>query len=171
MPNHVHLVAVPSTEGGLSAAIGQAHKRYADILNKRMAWSGHLWEQRFGSIVMDEVHLLAAVRYVELNPVRARITESAKSYRWSSARAHLEGIEDDLVETWPLTNLVDNWDTYLNAGLSQSEADQLRKHEKTGLPMGAENFILALEQRTGLSLRPKKLGRKPLSAKYGKRSL
>jgi len=68
MPNHVHLVAVPSTSGALAAAIGEAHRRYTRGVNFRQGWRGHLWQGRFASYVMDETHLLAAVRYVEMNP-------------------------------------------------------------------------------------------------------
>ena len=69
MPNHVHLVAVPSSEGGLRRAIGEAHRRYTRRVNFREGWRGHLWQGRFASFVMDESYLLAAARYVELNPV------------------------------------------------------------------------------------------------------
>ena len=56
----------------MSQAIGEAHRRYTLRINRREKWTGHLWQGRFGSYVMDERHLVAAVRYVELNPVRAR---------------------------------------------------------------------------------------------------
>lgn len=63
MPNHVHFIAVPAAE---------AHRRYARRVNEREGWTGHFWQARFGSSALDEAHLLQAVRYVELNPVRAR---------------------------------------------------------------------------------------------------
>jgi putative transposase len=74
MPNHVHLIAVPETEDGLRRAIGEAHRRYTRRVNFRQRWRGHLWQGRFASFVMDESYLLAAARYVELNPVRVRWT-------------------------------------------------------------------------------------------------
>ncbi len=70
MPNHVHLIAVPRTEQGLRRAIGEAHRRYTRRINFREKWRGYLWQGRFASFIMDEPYLLAAARYVELNPVR-----------------------------------------------------------------------------------------------------
>jgi putative transposase len=96
MPNHVHLVAVPETAEGLARAIGQAHRQHALMVNAREGWSGHLWQERFASFVMDESYLMAAVRYVELNPVRAGLTPFAEDYPWSSARAHLH-LADDIL--------------------------------------------------------------------------
>src|SRR5216684_9028316 len=105
MPNHVHLIAVPASENGLRQGIGEAHRRYTRRINFRERWRGHLWQGRFASFVMDEPYLLAAARYVELNPVRARLAERAGDWRWSSARAHLDGRDDALVRVAPLLAL------------------------------------------------------------------
>jgi len=75
MPNHVHLVAVPETLEGLSRAIGEAHRRYTRHVNFREGWRGHLWQERFASFVMDQDHLLTAMRYIELNPVKAGLVD------------------------------------------------------------------------------------------------
>jgi len=64
MPNHTHLIAVPRTEEGMRKAIGEAHRRYARMINFREGWRGYLWQGRFSSFVMDERYLLAAVRYI-----------------------------------------------------------------------------------------------------------
>jgi len=82
MPNHVHWIVVPKTEDGLRRAIGEAHRRYTRRVNFREQWRGHLWQGRFASFVLDEPHLLACARYVELNPVRARLTAAPSKYRW-----------------------------------------------------------------------------------------
>ena len=71
MPNHVHLILVPADESGLRAALADAHRRYSRRVNFREGWRGYLWQGRFASVAMDEAHLLACARYVELNPVRA----------------------------------------------------------------------------------------------------
>jgi putative transposase len=68
MPNHVHLIMVPADEFGLRGALGEAHRRYTRMINFRESWKGHLWQERFHSFVMDERYLLAAVRYVEVDP-------------------------------------------------------------------------------------------------------
>lgn len=77
MPNHVHLVAVPKEKDSLNRAIGEAHRRYTRMVNFREGWRGHLWQGRFASYVMDEKYLLACVRYVENNPVRAKLSDQA----------------------------------------------------------------------------------------------
>ena len=89
MPNHVHIILVPSHEDGLRMTVADAHRRYTGFVNARHRWTGHLWQGRFGAVAMDEAHLMAAARYVALNPVRARIVERAQDWPWSSARAHL----------------------------------------------------------------------------------
>jgi putative transposase len=68
MPNHVHLIVVPSHKDGLRDMFSDAHRRYTNFINWRHGWTGHLWQGRFGSVAMDEDHLGEAVRYVARNP-------------------------------------------------------------------------------------------------------
>ena len=75
MPNHVHLTATPEE---LGRALGKAHRRYSAFVNARNRVTGHLFQARFSSVVMDEDHLMAAARYVAMNPVRARGSSSAR---------------------------------------------------------------------------------------------
>ena len=161
MPNHVHLVAVPSTHDGLACALGSAHRRYALDTNRREDWSGHLWQERFASFVMDESYLLAAVRYVELNPVRAGLVERPEDYCWSSARAHLAGDNDALVNVKPMLERVSSWGDFLAVTDSTKECD-LQRHGRTGRPVGTSAFIAGLEKMMGRSMRPLKVGRKKL---------
>ncbi len=102
MPNHVHLIAVPESEDSLRRAIGEAHRRYSSMINRRNKWTGHLWQGRFSSFPMDETYLFAAARYIEMNPVRARLVDDPASWKWSSASAHLAGQDDQLVRVSPL---------------------------------------------------------------------
>ena len=106
MSNHVHLIAVPEDEDGLRRAIGEAHRRYTRHVNFREGWRGHLWQGRFASFVMDDDHLLAAARYIELNPVRAKIVRKPHRYRFSSARGHLQGRDDRLLTASPLLEMI-----------------------------------------------------------------
>lgn len=159
MPNHVHLIACPSDEKGLSKAIGEAHRRYTRKINTREGWRGYLWQGRFASFPMDQQYLLAAARYVELNPVRAGIVVKAGQYRWSSARAHLTGRDDALVNVRPLLEIVDDWDALL--GISGDECyEDVRRHQRTGRPLGNDDFIQDLSERTGRDLRKQKPGPK-----------
>jgi len=160
MSNHVHLILVPSSKDGLRATLGDAHRRYTRLINFREKCRGHLWQERFHSFAMDEHYLLAAVRYVELNPVDAHIVKSAEDYRWSSARAHLSGEDDKLVTVAPMLDRVTDWRNYLDNDLTESTKSEFRMHGRTGRPLGGETFLEDVERIAGRTLRPQKPGRK-----------
>ncbi|NOZ19947.1 MAG: transposase [Planctomycetes bacterium] len=160
MPNHVHLIAVPEEEDGLRRGIGEAHRRYTRRVNDRRGWRGHLWQGRFASFPMDEAHLWAAVRYVELNPVRAGLVRKAEDYPWSSAAAHVQGEDDGLVKAGTLLEWVEDWKALLADGVSDEELEAVRCHERTGRPLGSETFVARLEKTLGRVLRPLTRGRK-----------
>jgi putative transposase len=102
MPNHVHIIIVPSDEDGLRRTFADTHRRYTGYINARNRSTGHLWQGQFGAVAMDEEHLAVAVRYVSLNPVRARLVARAQDWRWSSVAAHLAEKDDELVKVAPL---------------------------------------------------------------------
>ena len=164
MPNHVHLLVVPTKADGLRGAIADAHRRYTRAINFRKGWRGHLWQERFASFPLDERHLLAAARYIELNPVRARLVKKPEQYRWSSAKAHLRGTASATMNTGALLELVSDWRDFLSAGLERDMAERLRLHERTGRPLGDESFVKRLERRLKRALRPQKRGPKPKGA-------
>ena len=160
MPNHVHLVLVPSSADGLRAALGETHRRYTRMVNLREGWRGYLWQGRFASVAMDEPHLLAAARYVELNPVRARLVKRPEQWPWSSARAHLAGRDDALVSAAPLLERASDWPAFLGQGLGEDEHGALQRGERTGRPLGSQAFVAALERDLGRPLARRKPGRK-----------
>jgi putative transposase len=102
MPNHVHLILTPQDSAGLALALSRAHRLYAGYVNARARQTGHLFQGRFGSVAMDEEHLMIAARYVALNPVRARLAARARDWPHSSVRAHLARRDDGLVSVKPL---------------------------------------------------------------------
>ena len=158
MPNHVHLILVPSEPDGLRAALAEAHRRYSSMINKREGWTGYLWQGRFASAPMDERHLLACTRYVELNPVRARLVVRPQDWPWSSPSAHLSGQPDGLVSLEPMADRVENWAEFLAGGLSEEEHQALRAAERTGRPLGSEAFQRRLESDLNRPLLPRKPG-------------
>ena len=95
MSNHVHLIAVPERDDSLRLALKHTHGRYAAYFNARCASSGHVWQGRYYSCPLDLPHLWAALRYTELNPVRAGMVEDPDAYPWSSAAAHCGGNHPD----------------------------------------------------------------------------
>ncbi len=159
MPNHVHLILVPSHADGLRAALAEAHRRHSLELNRREAWCGHLWQSRFASFPMDQGHLLACARYVELNPVRARLAATPWAWPWSSAKAHLAGKDDGLVRVAPLLERVADWRSFLAAGLSATEGDAIRSHERSGHPQGDDRFFARLKTILGRDVKPRHPGR------------
>jgi len=161
MPNHVHLILVPSGAEGLRAALAEAHRRHTRRVNLREGWRGYLWQGRFASVAMDEPHLMAAARYVELNPVRARLAARAGDWPWSSARAHLDGRDDGLVTVAPLLGREPEWRAFLDQGLGEGEHQALRAGERTGRPLGSEAFVAALQRDLGRLLARRKPGPKP----------
>jgi putative transposase len=159
IPNHIHLIAVPQSDDDLRRAIGEAHRRYTRHINFRKKWRGHLWQGRFASNVMDESYLIAAARYIELNPVRAGLVSNPTEYRWSSANAHMVGADDKLVKVKPLLELVSDWQALLGSAMPDEQVNVLRMHERTGRPLGNEIFIKQLEHKLGKILLPQKAGR------------
>jgi putative transposase len=162
MPNHVHLVMVPDQEDGLRAVLSEVHRRYTRQVNFREGWRGHLWQERFHSFVMDEQHLLAAVRYVERNPVAANLCRHPREWCWSSAAAHLAGRDDSLVTVKPMLDRIKDWESYLSLQDDPETLRIIQQHSRTGRPLGAHQFVEKLEGITGRILGPKRPGRKAM---------
>jgi putative transposase len=161
MPNHVHLVLVPSSESGLAEVMRRTQARYARAINAREALTGSLWHARFASFVMDERHLLACGRYVELNPVRARLAARPEDWQWSSARAHLRGAADGLTDPAPLLERWPDWRQVLGSWEEDSAAAAIRARERSGLPLGDESFLARLGALGGRPILPARRGRRP----------
>ena len=158
MTNHVHLVVGPPEEPtALARAIGEAHRRYTRLVNFRDGVRGHLFQERFHSFpIQSEAHLLTVVRYVERNPVRAKLVRQALEYPWSSARHHARQTPDRLVTDSPLLALPSNWEQILTE--DDPQIDTVRRHVRTGRPWGSEAWVAALEQQLGRPLRLKQGG-------------
>ena len=159
MDNHIHMIAVPHDETGLTRAVGEAHRRYSAAINRREGWTGHLWQGRYRSYVMDEAHTLAAARYIERNPVGARMVRRAEDYKWSSVHAHIKGKSDGLVKVEPLLNLVSDWARFLQADSMPDDKSIFVKHEASGWPLGADTFLCSVQKLTGRVCVPNKRGR------------
>jgi putative transposase len=162
MSNHVHLIAVPRSAEALSQTLKQAHGRYAAYWNARQSSSGHVWQGRFYSCPLDETHLWAALRYVELNPVRAGMVPAPEQWPWSSAMAHCNNDMPSPVlemERWRKRWSPAEWREYVAAGESQNDLRALRLYTHTGRPLGSDEFITHLEQTTSRTLAPRKGGR------------
>lgn len=163
MDNHVHLVAVPLEPESLARGLGRTHFRYAQTLNRRRRRSGHLWQNRFFSCPVQGDHFWRAMRYVERNPVRARIVRRAWTYPWSSAAAHC-GLGDDPaglvdLERWRELARGRDWKEELSRRETQEEAEALRRCTQTGRPLADPAFVEEMERKLGRRLAPRPVGR------------
>lgn len=159
MPNHVHMILVPGDEDGLRRALAPLHRRYAGRIHAREQRTGHFWQGRFGSVAMDEAHLGAALRYVALNPVRARLVDRAIDWLWSSVHAQLDA-DDGITKTGPVRERYPDFAALIESGEDDAASDRLRKAEMIGRPLGDDTFLTRLENMTGRSLKPGKRGPK-----------
>ena len=166
MTNHVHLVAVPTTDDGLQRMLKPLHMRYAQRINRAQNWKGHIWQGRFFSSPLDESYLWAAVRYVERNPVRAGMIDRAENYQWSSAAAHCGNRPDGVLDLESRWNkqfaVVEDWSAWLSEGDEIEKVRILKQNAEKGLPCGNSDFVQRLGLKVGrlLEFRPQGRPRK-----------
>ncbi|MBD3415375.1 MAG: transposase [Candidatus Aminicenantes bacterium] len=161
MNNHVHFIAVPPKPTSLAKAVGELHRKYTTTINIRNDWKGYLWQGRFLSYPMDDDHVYHAVRYIERNPVRAGLVNNAGDYSWSSAKAHINKEHDKLISDFYLLSDIKDWRSYLQQKETQEDQILIRKHAKSGRPLGSKKFIRKAEKITGRRLMKRKPGRQP----------
>ncbi len=160
MKNHVHFVGVPIKDDSLAKVFNTLHMRFSQYFNQKKKARGHLWQGRFYSCILDERHLYAAIRYVENNPVRARIVEKPHEYKWSSAKSHVYGETNAILsDDCYLVKEKDNWLEYLMETDDPVMIDNIRHSSKTGRPCGDELFIEKMENLIGRKLRALPKGR------------
>ena len=161
MGNHVHVLAMPEKETSLARGIGGTNLLYTQYINRKYNRSGRLWQNRFfSSVVEKEPYLWAVMRYIEQNPVRAKLVKRAEDYQWSSASAHVLDIKDDILskEIWFNDREIKSYREFLSKGAKEINAT-IRRATSTGRPLGSEGFIKKLEMILKRDLFPKKGGR------------
>lgn len=162
MSNHVHILGIPEKADSLGNTLRDTHMRYSQYVNRKYKRSGHLWQGRFFSCPLDNVHILAAARYIERNPVRAELVRRAEEWKWSSARAHISDVTDELLsEDTMFLGLVNDWREFINEPDDMEVVEILRKSTRTGRPLGNKGFVTQIENFLSRVLRLKKAGRPP----------
>ncbi|MGB2824039.1 MAG: transposase [Phycisphaerae bacterium] len=164
MTNHVHLIAVPRAGDSLARAVGRTHFRYTQYVNRLHGRSGHLWQNRFHSCVLDEPHYWEAMKYIERNAVRARLVRRAWRYAWSSAEAHCDGRDRSGVldmSAWQRDAAGLDWRAALTQPQDEKVIASLRLCTSRGRPLASDSFVSKLEKRIGRRLRPLPIGRPP----------
>jgi putative transposase len=174
MSNHVHLIAVPSENAGLGLAMKEAHGRFASYWNASNCSTGHVWQGRYYSCPLDERHLWQALRYTELNPVRASMVAKADDWVWSSASAHCGDVDANAwlsMDRWRGRWNSVTWRHFLAAGESCEAVEAIRRNTHTGRPLGTEEFLREVEGQTKRQLIPQKPGPKRRPEKWGAANL
>jgi putative transposase len=170
MTNHVHIVAVPEREKSLAQCLARAHSEYALALNRAEGRCGHLWQNRFYSCPLDERHLITALLYIDLNPVRGGLIATPWDWPWSSARAHSVELAGDAVLDcdWAAYCRFWNyreWQDLLLSGMADGESSAVREATRTGVPLGSPEFVVGLERQVGRRLRLLPRGRPKIHEK------
>jgi putative transposase len=167
MPNHVHLVLVPPEADSLRAVLASVHTAYSLRINLREKASGHLFQGRFASYPMDQAHLMAAIRYVENNPVKAGLVENAIDWKWSSARTHALRESDGLTAPSELVEQYRDWAAILKQGWESGEGEAVDQALQDGRPRGLEAWLAGVAAAGGRDVtvksrgRPQKRGQSP----------
>jgi putative transposase len=163
MTNHIHLLAVPSTEDGLQRVLKPLHMRYAQKINRERGWKGHFWQGRYLSSPLDGEYLLFTTRYIERNPIRVKKVRKAENYKWSSARGHCGTAQDDiLTKKMKWLNKyegIDNWRQWLSIKEEKEKTDLIRRNTEKGIPTGSARFIRRLEKLADRVLDYRPIGR------------
>lgn len=170
MTNHVHLLLTPAVSGAPSRLMQSLGRRYVQYTNRYYRRTGSLWEGRYkSSVVQAESYLLACMRYIELNPVRAEMVGDPGGYRWSSYRANGLGLPDARLTPHPLYQELDvdamrRCQSYRDLFRPQLDADaasDVREALQLGMPLGSGRFAETICARLGIRRNTGKRGRAP----------
>jgi len=173
MPNHVHLLVEPSTDKGLGNMMQSLGRRYVQYINQTYGRTGTLWEGRFkSSLVSQDEYLLVCSRYIELNPVRAKMVQKPKDYRWSSYGFKAEGRTDVILDQDPMylefgnteKERQRNYKRWIYENIKDEELDMIRHRTQKGGIIAHRNFMDKVSEILGMNmvLRPRGRPRKSL---------
>lgn len=164
MPNHVHFLVVPHYKDSLAKTFNILQMKYAQYFNKKNGLKGHLWQGRFYSCILDQMHLYAALRYIERNPVRAGLVKEPWGWIWSSALAHVSG-ERSNIDLADITSYIEQsmdfqqWRKFILETDEEKDLKLIRGNVSTGRPVGSKEFVAKLEKEFNRRLTPLSRGR------------
>ena len=159
MPNHFHLVIYTKYADSLSQAMHWISSSYVRYYNKRYNISGHLWQGRYKSfIVQEDTYLLVLLKYVEANPKRARIVKDCVLYKYSSAKSRVYSVNDCILDE-PSILLPNNWYEYINSDEKKVDIESIRNSIGRQSPLGDENWRYEMSKKYGLESTLKARGR------------
>ncbi|MBW2599856.1 MAG: transposase [Deltaproteobacteria bacterium] len=157
MPNHFHMVLIPLRAEDLSRCMQWLMTSHVRRYHTHYGTSGHVWQGRFKSfIIQNDSHLLTVLRYVEGNPVRAGLVDSAKDWLWSSHK-ETSGVKSCLLIDEIPVELPDDWGKYVDTPLIEKELERLRQGVNRQAPYGSPDWQIRISKEHGLgsTLRPR----------------
>jgi putative transposase len=167
MGNHIHLLLRPR-ESTISRIVQSLLISHTQRYHRFHHSGGHVWQGRFKSpVIQDDEHLLAVLRYIEANPLRAGLVEHAGEYRWSSFGCHGNGRPDDLLAAVPAYEALAaqaaarrrRWSACVHQTPDEAELTAIRRSSETGLPYGERSWVDRLCRRLKLDLTIRPRGR------------
>ena len=176
MPNHVHLLATPSCERGVSALMKHLAQRHAQFINRTHKRTGALWEGRFYSnLVEDGAYVLNCHRYIEMNPVRAGLAGHPSSYPWSSYRVNAEGAGAEWMSAhrtvarlgFTAAERLAAYRRLFEMDLDSRDIEAIRETVRGGHVLGNEAFKRQVAAISGRPAAPRKPGPKPRQQALG----
>jgi putative transposase len=159
MPNHVHLILIPEAETSLATTVGNTHRRYTTVINRRNGATGFLWQGRFWSAALDESYVLDAAKYILNNPIDGKKVKHPTDWEWSSARAHASGKSDGVVSVGALAQRIGPFDEFMRVAPDPEFEERYRNAIRRGWPIGDKTFINDLEVTLKRKAAPAKRGR------------
>lgn len=163
MQNHVHFIAIPAREDSLAKTFHTVHMRYSQYFNRKLKATGHLWQGRFYSCVLDEPHAIVAAKYIERNPVRAKMVKEPWQWRWSSALEHVNKSVGATLKSGDFFKITEmgygRWKEYIGSKDDENRLNEIKRHTLSGRPLGSNPFIEELEKRFGRRLFALPIGR------------
>jgi len=163
MTNHVHLLLTPQQENSISHMQQMIGRYYVRYFNDTYQRTGTLWEGRYKATLIDSEHyLLTCMRYIEMNPVRAKIVSSPDQYLWSSYKANAIGDTNSLIKFHPLyISLGSNnerrqlaYQQLFSQELPQRTVNDIRIKTNGGWVLGTDLFITQFEKNINRRLNP-----------------
>lgn len=156
MDNHVHLLATPPETGRISQLMQKLGRQYVSLFNARHGRTGTLWEGRFKSCLVDsQDYLLQCYRYIDLNPLRARMTDDPATFPWSSCAAHCGGSDALVRDHRAYLDLgaspAERGDAYralLHESISEDTLQEIRAYLKQQRALGRDDFQAMVEAKT-----------------------
>ncbi|MBN1404898.1 MAG: transposase [Candidatus Omnitrophica bacterium] len=160
MNNHVHFIVVPKKGDSMAKTFDVVNAKYSQFINKKKRLKGHLWESRFYSCCMDDNHAYVATRYLEQNPVKAKLVDEAWQWRWSSALFHIgEKDYSGILQKSDFLPQPDEWKKELKSTEPKIMINKLEWCTKTGRPFTEFSVIRKLEKIINKNLRQRRVGR------------